>query len=57
MTLKTTNQVCTAAAQPRGPAGPTMSDVLGSPSLPTAEAERPKGGSTFDTISGNALAR
>lgn len=57
MTLKTTNQVCTAAAQPRGPAGPTMSDVLGSPALPAAEAARPKGGSTFDTISGNALAR
>lgn len=56
-TEKTTNQICTAAAQPRGPAGPTMSDVLGGPVLPEATTERRSGGSTFDTINGNVLAR
>lgn len=56
-TTKTTEQICTAAAQPRAPAGPRLSDVLGAPSLPTATNERPAGGSTFDTINGNVLAR
>jgi hypothetical protein len=52
-------KVCDAAkqAQQRGPAGPTLSDVLGSAAaLPEATA-RKKGGSTFDTLSGNVLTR
>jgi hypothetical protein len=52
-------KVCDAAkqAQTRGPAGPSLSDVLGSSAaLPEATA-RKKGGSTFDTLSGNVLTR
>ena len=52
-------KVCGAAqqAQQRGPAGPTLSDVLGSAaSLPEANTTR-KGGSTFDTLNGNVLSR
>ncbi|QPF85954.1 hypothetical protein IC762_06515 [Bradyrhizobium genosp. L] len=46
-----------AAAQPRGPAGPSLSDVLGSSaSMPEATATK-KGGSTFDTLNGNVLTR
>jgi hypothetical protein len=51
-------KVCTAAqAQQRGPAGPSLSEVLGSAAaLPEATATK-KGGSTFDTLNGNVLAR
>jgi hypothetical protein len=52
-------KVCDAAkqAQQRGPVAPTLSDVLGSAaSLPEATT-RKKGGSTFDTLSGNVLTR
>jgi hypothetical protein len=43
--------------QQRGPAGPSLSEVLGSPaSVPEATAAK-KGGSTFDTLNGNVLAR
>ena len=39
----------------RGPAGPSLSEVLGSAnSAPEATAAR-KGGSTFDTLNGNVL--
>jgi hypothetical protein len=54
------SRVCNAAAQmqqPRGPAGPSLSEVLGSTALPQANAERPRGGSTFDTLTGNVLQR
>jgi hypothetical protein len=53
------NKVCTVAkqVQQRGPAGPSLSEVLGSSaSAPEATAQR-KGGSTFDTLNGNVLAR
>lgn len=53
------SKVCNAAqqAQTRGPAGPTLSDVLGSSaSVPEATATK-KGGSTFDTLNGNVLTR
>jgi hypothetical protein len=51
-------QVCNAAtAQPAGPAGPSLSEALGSSVLPEAAPARRSGGSTFDTISGNVLAR
>ena len=55
-------KVCGAAeqqaqAQSRGPAGPSLSDVLGSSAaLPEATPTK-KGGSTFDTLNGNVLTR
>ena len=52
-------KVCAVAQQQqqRGPAGPTLSDVLGSAAaLPEANASK-KGGSTFDTLNGNVLTR
>ncbi len=52
-------KVCGAAQQQaqRGPAGPTLSDVLGSSAaLPEATPTK-KGGSTFDTLNGNVLSR
>ena len=52
-------KVCTMAEQvkTRGPAGPSLSDVLGSATaMPEATASR-KGGSTFDTLNGNVLSR
>jgi hypothetical protein len=52
-------KVCTMAEQikTRGPAGPSLSDVLGTAtSAPEATATR-KGGSTFDTLNGNVLQR
>lgn len=57
-TEKMQNQVCAVAQQAatRGPAGPSLSEVLGSSSLPEAQPAR-KGGSTFDTLNGNVLTR
>jgi len=52
-------KVCAVAQQgpQRGPAGPSLSEVLGSSAaVPEATATR-KGGSTFDTLNGNVLAR
>ena len=50
-------KVCSVAQAPRGPAGPSLSEVLGSSAvLPEATATK-KGGSTFDTLNGNVLAR
>jgi hypothetical protein len=52
-------KVCAAAqqAQGRGPAGPSLSEVLGSAAaLPEATGTK-KGGSTFDTLNGNVLTR
>ncbi|MCA6111055.1 hypothetical protein [Bradyrhizobium cenepequi] len=51
-------KVCAVAQQiqNRPPAGPTLSEVLGSASAPEAVPTR-KGGSTFDTLNGNVLAR
>jgi hypothetical protein len=53
-------RVCAVAqqAQQRGPAGPSLSDVLGSSAaLPEATPANKKGGSTFDTLNGNVLER
>jgi hypothetical protein len=58
-TEKMQTQVCNVAqqAQARGPAGPSLSEVLGSSAaLPEAQAVK-KGGSTFDTLNGNVLQR
>jgi hypothetical protein len=52
-------KVCNVAEQmkTRGPAGPSLSEVLGTAnSAPEATASR-KGGSTFDTLNGNVLQR
>jgi len=52
-------KVCNVAqqVQQRGPVGPSLSDVLGSATtVPEATAAK-KGGSTFDTLNGNVLAR
>lgn len=53
-------KVCDVAKQAtmRGPAGPSLSEALGSASggLPEATTSK-KGGSTFDTLSGNVLTR
>ncbi len=52
-------KVCAVAQQQlqKGPAGPSLSDVLGSSAaLPEANAAK-KGGSTFDTLNGNVLTR
>ena len=51
-------KVCGAAqAQKAGPAGPSLSEVLGSSAaLPEATTTK-KGGSTFDTLNGNVLSR
>ena len=44
--------------QQRGPAGPSLSEVLGSSAaMPEAQHRQAKGGSTFDTLNGNVLAR
>ncbi len=53
-------KVCQVAQQQqqRAPAGPSLSDVLGSAAqLPDAKAAKRSGGSTFDTLNGNVLAR
>lgn len=60
-TEKLLKQVCgiaqQQAQQPRGPAGPSLSEVLGSSaSLPEANNTK-RGGSTFDTLNGNVLTR
>jgi hypothetical protein len=53
-------KVCDAAQQMKtaGPAGPSLSDVLGtSNAVPEATTGIKKGGSTFDTLNGNVLSR
>ena len=45
-----------AQQQQRGPAGPSLSEVLGS-STALPEANNTKKGSTFDTLNGNVLSR
>jgi hypothetical protein len=52
-------KVCAVAQQQqqKGPTGPSLSEVLGSSAaLPEVTATK-KGGSTFDTLNGNVLAR
>jgi hypothetical protein len=51
-------KVCAMAQQQqKGPAGPSLSELLGSSAaLPEATPTK-KGGSTFDTLNGNVLAR
>ena len=54
-------KVCAVAqqgGQQRGPAAPSLSEALGSSAaVPEANLAAKKGGSTFDTLNGNVLAR
>jgi hypothetical protein len=53
-TLKFRQIVCTAAPEPHVP---TLSDALGTPELDTAKNTKTGKGGTFDTLTGNPLAR
>jgi hypothetical protein len=53
-TLQIRNQVC--ASGPAVPAGPSLSDALGGPIIADDTSVKP-GRGTFDTLTGNALAR
>ncbi len=52
-------KICNAAANMKnqGPAGPSLSEMLGSATAVPEAASKKTGGTTFDTLSGNALAR
>ena len=51
-------QVCEVAAQGPRPAGPSLSDALGTtPTVPDASTATKKGQGTFDTLTGSPLAR
>jgi hypothetical protein len=51
-------RVCAVAAQrPTGPAGPSLSEELGSSAAVPEASPVKKGGSTFDTLNGNVLTR
>ena len=52
-------KVCAVAqqAQTRGPAAPSLSEVLGSAASAPEATPTQKGGSTFDTLNGNVLTR
>jgi len=52
-------KVCAVAqqAQTKGPAGPSLSEVLGTASAAPEATPAQKGGSTFDTLNGNVLTR
>jgi hypothetical protein len=54
---KVCNVAQQAQAQARGPAGPSLSDVLGSAASAPEATPTKKGGSTFDTLNGNVLTR
>lgn len=52
-------KICNAAANMKNqaPAGPSLSEVLGSATAVPEAASKKTGGTTFDTLSGNALVR
>ncbi len=60
-TEKLLKQVCgiaqQQAQQPRGPAGPSLSEVLGSSASLPEPSNTKRGGSTFETLNGNVLTR
>lgn len=49
-------KVCDAAAAPQRPAGPSLSDALGTTRVPDTSSTK-KGTGTFDTLTGTTLAR
>jgi hypothetical protein len=50
-------KLCAAGPAQAGPVTPTLSDALGTATLPNQETEKRKSGGTLDTLTGNALAR
>jgi hypothetical protein len=58
-TVEVQGKVCAAAQNSANqqPAAPSLSEALGSSSLPESKATKRSGGSTFDTLNGNVLAR
>jgi hypothetical protein len=54
-TMKTQTQICAAAAGPRKPTGPGLSEALGTTRGGTLDPLRPQSG-TLDTLTGNVLA-
>jgi hypothetical protein len=54
--MEIAKKVCDAAAMPARPAGPSFSDVLGAPTVPDKSTNK-KGAGTFETLTGNPLAR
>lgn len=54
-TLKIRKQVCSVAAAPR-PRGPSLSDALGTTTVPSASTTH-TGRGTYDTLTGNPLSR
>jgi hypothetical protein len=52
-------KICNAAANMKnqGPVGPSLSDMLGSATAVPEVTAKKSGGTTFDTLSGNALVR
>ena len=56
MQTKVCNVAQQMASQPRGPAGPSLSEVVGSGSAPEVNVGK-KGGSTFDPLNGTVLTR
>jgi hypothetical protein len=50
-------KLCSAGPAGGPAAAPTLSDALGTATLPTHEPEKRKPGGTLDTLTGNALAR
>jgi hypothetical protein len=57
MLKKVCNVAQQQAQQQQAPAGPSLSEVLGSATVLPEATETKKGGSTFDTLNGNVLAR
>jgi hypothetical protein len=49
--------LCAPGPTQAGPATPSLSDALGTSTLPNREPEKRKSGGTLDTLTGNALAR
>jgi hypothetical protein len=54
---ETGKKICEAAAQGPRPAGPSLSDALGTTPVVPDRSSQGRGGGTFDTLSGSPLAR
>lgn len=57
-TIEMRNKICSANAGPAAPRAPSLSEALGTSRLPdTSSPQTQKGGGTFNTLTGNAIAR
>ncbi|HUI96334.1 MAG TPA: hypothetical protein VLX44_11315 [Xanthobacteraceae bacterium] len=57
-TAEAKTKICSSGPMPGAAAAPTLSDALGTSSVPSPEPEKRKtGGGTMDTLTGNALAK